>query len=67
MGCVEEEAVAMHDLPVEEVGHRGEGDVGVGAHVDSSAGWKLRRPHVIEENEGTQEPALRLREHASWT
>src|SRR5258706_134389 len=45
------EAVAMHDLAVEQIGDGGEPDMRMRAYVDALAGAKLRRTHVIEEDE----------------
>ena len=45
------EAVAMHDLAVEQEGDGGEADMGMRPHVDALAGAELRRPEVIEEDE----------------
>ena len=52
------EAVAVHDLAVEEVGHRRERDVRMRPHVDALAGRELARPHVIEEDERSDEAPL---------
>jgi hypothetical protein len=54
------EAVAMHERAVEEIGHRGEPDVRVGPDVDAGARRKLRRAHVVEEDEGPDH-LLRMR------
>src|SRR5262249_7098211 len=48
---VRAEAVAVHDLAVEEVGHRRERDVRMRTHVDAGAGREVDRPHVVEEDE----------------
>ena len=45
------EAVAMHDLAVEQVGDGGEPDVRVRPHVDAVAGLEHRSAQVIEEDE----------------
>src|SRR5688500_2478 len=50
---LEPEAVAMHDLAFEEVGHGRQADVGVGPYVHGpgNAGRKIHRAHAIEEYE----------------
>src|ERR1700734_190423 len=45
------EAVAMHDLAVEQVGDGGEPDMRVRPHVDAVAGLEHRRPEMVEEDE----------------
>jgi hypothetical protein len=45
------ETVAMHDLAVEQIGDRGEPDMGMRAYVDSGPDEKLGRPHLIKEDE----------------
>ena len=46
------EAVAMHDLAVEQIGDGGKPDMRVRADVESVAGAEFRRTEMIEENEG---------------
>ena len=46
------EAVAVHDLAVEQVGDGGKPDVRVRAHVDAGADQELGRSHLVEEDEG---------------
>src|SRR5205807_3623231 len=45
------EAVAVHDLAVEQIAHRGEPDVRMRTHVEAVAGAELGRPEMIEEDE----------------
>src|SRR5262249_6882955 len=45
------EAVAVHDLAVEQIAHRGEPDVRMRPHVDALARAKLGRPEMVEEDE----------------
>jgi hypothetical protein len=40
-------------------------DVGMGPHVDPAAGLEHGWPHVIPEDEGTDEPSLARRQHAA--
>ena len=42
----------MPDFAFEQVGDRGEADVGVGPHVDAVAELELGRAHLVEEDEG---------------
>jgi len=46
------EAVAMHDLAIEQKGDGGEPDMGMRPHVDALAGTELDRPEMVEEDEG---------------
>src|SRR5258705_551225 len=59
------EAVAMHDLAVEQVGHGRKPDMRVRAHVDALAGAEFRRSHMVEEDEGTDHAALRRGQRAA--
>ena len=45
------EAVAMHDLAVEKIGHGGEPDMRMRANVEPVAGAKFRRPEMVEKDE----------------
>jgi hypothetical protein len=45
------QAVAVQDLALEEVGHGGQVDVRMRAHVDALVGQELGRPHLVEEDE----------------
>jgi hypothetical protein len=58
------EAVAMNDVPLEEVRQRAEPDVRVGRDVESVAGRKSDRAHVIEKHEGADVAPLLHRERA---
>jgi hypothetical protein len=51
-GQLRAEAVAVHDLAVEQVGRGGEADVRVRADVDALADDELRRAHLVPEDEG---------------
>ena len=53
------EAVAVHEIAVEEVRHRREADVRVRSHVDAFAGHQLGWPHLIEEDERADQSPLR--------
>src|SRR5690606_2535689 len=54
------EAVAMHDLAVEQVRHRREADVWMWTHVGGA--WEpareIHRPHVVEKDERTDHATL---------
>jgi hypothetical protein len=54
----------MHDSAVKQVGNRGETDVWVGSHIQALARKKLGRPHLIEENKGTDHLPLVARQGA---
>jgi hypothetical protein len=56
------EAVAVQDLAAEQIGHRGEADVGMRPDVESAAGAQQRRPHLVEENEWPDHAALLRRQ-----
>ena len=45
------EAVAMHDLAVEQERDGGEADMGMRPHIDTLAGAKFRRSEMVEEDE----------------
>ena len=51
IGSARAEAIAMHDLAVEQIGDGGEPDMRMRPHVDAVAGAKHRRPDMVEENE----------------
>ena len=57
LGC---DAVAMHDLPIEQIGDGRESDVWMRPHVDAArdAGRKQGGSHVIEENERPHHASL---------
>ena len=59
------EAVAVQDLPLEEVGDGGQADVGVRAHVDPFPGGKRGRPEMIEEDERPHRLQLGARHQAA--
>ena len=46
----------MHDLALEEIGHRREPDVRMRPDVDPLAGSKPRRTHVVEEHDRPDAP-----------
>src|SRR5215510_4028575 len=41
------------DLALEQVGYRGEADMGMRSHIDTLADQEFCRSHLIEENEGS--------------
>src|SRR6516225_616287 len=45
------QAVAMHDLAVEQIGHGRKPDMGVRPHVDSLPGMELGRAEMVEKDE----------------
>ncbi len=52
------QAVAVHDLAAEQVGDRGQADVGVRAHVQALPGLEMTQTHLIEEHEGPDGSSL---------
>ena len=52
------EAVAMHDLALEQICHRRQADMGMGADVESLASAQNCGAELIEEDEGADHPAL---------
>src|SRR6185312_10730117 len=58
------EAVAMHDLALEQVGDGGEPDMRVRPHVHAGAAGEYRRTEMIEEDERPDHAALRRRQRA---
>src|SRR5690606_38745588 len=60
------DAVAMHDLAVEEIGDRRKADVRMRPDVDlaRNAGLEVHGPHMVEEDERTDHPAFRERQHS---
>src|SRR5262245_6815193 len=46
------DAIAMHDLALEQIGDRGQADMRVGTNVDllADAGRELDRSHMVEED-----------------
>src|SRR5215472_1634828 len=59
------QAVAMHDLAVEEIGHGRETDMGVGTHVEACAGRQYSGPHLVEKHERAHRAALGRRQDAT--
>ena len=59
------EAVAVHDLAVEQERHGGEPDMGMRPHVDALAGAELDRPEMIEEDERADHAALDVGQRAA--
>ena len=49
----------MHDLSLEEIGHRGEPDVRVRTHVEPFSGLERDRTHLVEEHERADGALLR--------
>jgi hypothetical protein len=58
-------AVAMHDAAVEQIGDGRQPDVRMRAHVHAPPRHELHRPHLIEEDEGTDHLALAVRQRAA--
>ena len=54
----------MHDLAVEQIGHRGEPDVRMRPHVEAVAGLEYGRAEMIEEHERADHARLRRRQRA---
>ena len=59
------EAVAVHDLAVEQIGDGGKPDMRMRPHVEAVAGAKFRRPEMIEEDEGPDHARARRRQRAA--
>jgi hypothetical protein len=59
------EAVAMVELALEEIGHRRQADVGMRTNVDPLPGEKLRRSHLVEEDERPEHLARARRQGAA--
>ena len=53
------QAVAMKDLALEQIGDRGQADMGVRANIDAFARAEHRGTHLVPENEGPDHLALR--------
>lgn len=64
-GEVRAKAVAVPDLAFEEIGDGREVDVRMRTHVDPLVGQELRRPHLVEEDEGTHHLPLGRRQRAA--
>src|SRR6185437_4593155 len=56
------DAVAVHDLAGEQIRYGREPDVGMGTyiHAPGEARCEIDRTEMVEENEGTDHPALRI-------
>ncbi len=59
------EAVAMHDLAVEEIGDGCKPDMGMRPHVDPLTGAEFGRAEMIEEDEGSDHAPARVRQRAA--
>ena len=59
------EAVAVHDLAVEQVGDGGEPDMRMRPHVEAVAGAELGRAEMIEEHERPDHARLHRRQRAA--
>src|SRR5262245_42973408 len=55
-------AVAMHDLSVKQIGDGRESDMRMRPHVDALTRDELDRAHLVEEDEGANHLALRVRQ-----
>ena len=58
------EAVAVHDLAVEQIGDGGEPDMRVRPDVDAVAGLEHRRAEMVEEDEGSDHARAGRRQRA---
>ena len=59
------EAVAVHDLAVEQEGDGGEPDMRMRPHVDALAAAELRRPEMVEEDERADHAPLAVGQRAA--
>src|SRR3569623_3075941 len=59
------EAVAVHDLAVEQIGHRREPDMGMRSDIESGAGAEFGRAEVIEKDEWPDHARTRRRQGAA--
>jgi hypothetical protein len=57
------EAVAVHELSFEQVGHRGYADMWVRRHIESPSWREFRALHMIAEDERANEPPPCSRPH----
>src|SRR5207237_5051233 len=57
------EAIAMQDLALEEIRHRGEADVGMRPHVEALARRERHGAHLVEEHEGAHRALARRGQH----
>ena len=55
----------MHDLALEQICHRRQADMGMGADIEPLAGAQDRGAELIEEDEGADHPALGRGQHAA--
>ena len=58
------ETVAVHDLAVEQIGDGREPDMRMRPHVEPGAGAEVRRPEIVEEDEGPDHARARRRQRA---
>ena len=59
------EAVAVHDLAIEQERDGGKPDMGMRPHVDAHAGAELDRAEMVEEDEGPDHAALDVGKRAA--
>src|SRR5712691_11323697 len=59
------EAVAMDDLALVQIRHRGQADVRMRRYVESLPGLECSPEHLVEEGEGADHPARRHRKDAT--
>jgi hypothetical protein len=61
------QAVAVGDLALKQIGHGGEADMGVRAHIGIARHMRrqIERTHMVEKNKGTDHAALGERQHAA--
>jgi hypothetical protein len=48
----------MQDFAFEQVGHGGEADMRMRAHIQARSGMQHRRPHLVEKDERTDHAPL---------
>ncbi len=56
------QGVAVEHLALKQIGHRGQIDMRVRPHINTLAGRKFSRPHVIEKDEWAHHALLRTRQ-----
>ena len=59
------QTVAVHHRALEQIGHRGQADMRMRAHVDLRFRLDRNRAEMIEEHERPHRPALQRRQHAA--
>src|SRR5262245_7806939 len=59
------EAVAVHDLAIEQISHGRKADMGMRPHIDNAARAKYHGPEVVEENERTDHAPPGVRQCAA--